>query len=147
VLELLEHRLHPWSAFLIVPLFALANAGVALGGGALVSAMVDPLTWAVAGGLVVGKITGISLATWACVRSGLGRLPAGITRGHVLGVSAVAGIGFTVSLFIAELAYADPVLTQAAKVGIFMGSLVAAMAGAGVFLTVTRRDRAVVSAP
>jgi len=104
VLDTLEHRLHPWSAFLIVPLFALANAGVDFSGGLLSRALQDSLTWAVTLGLVVGKIAGICLAVWICVRTGIGRLPAGVTRWHVAGASALAGIGFTVSLFIADLA-------------------------------------------
>jgi NhaA family Na+:H+ antiporter len=141
VLDTLEHRLHPWSAFVIVPLFALANAGVDFSGGLLGRALTDSLTWAVAVGLVVGKIVGICLAVWICVRTGFGRLPAGVTRWHVLGVSALAGIGFTVSLFIAELAYTDPELTQIAKVGIFAGSLVAALVGALIMLIALRRDR------
>ncbi len=141
VLDTLEHRLHPWSAFLIVPLFALANAGVDFSGGLLGRAFADSLTWAITVGLVVGKITGICLAVWICIRVGVGRLPAGVTRWHVLGVSALAGIGFTVSLFIADLAYADPILTQIAKVGIFAGSLIAAVLGTVVFLIVLRRDR------
>ncbi len=142
VLATLEHRLHPWSAFLIVPLFALANAGVDFSGGLLGRALGDSLTWAVALGLVVGKITGICLAVWICVRTGIGRLPAGVTRWHVAGVSALAGIGFTVSLFIADLAYTDPALTQIAKVGIFAGSLVAALIGAAILLLAPRRQTA-----
>ena len=141
VLDTLEHRLHPWSAFVIVPLFALANAGVDFSGGLLGRALTDSLTWAVTVGLVVGKILGICLAVWICIRTGVGRLPAGVTRWHVLGVSGLAGIGFTVSLFIAELAYTDPELTQIAKVGIFAGSIVAAAAGAVIFLIVLRGGR------
>ena len=141
VLDTLEHRLHPWSAFVIVPLFALANAGVDFSGGLLGRALSDSLTWAVAIGLVVGKILGICLAVWICVRTGIGRLPAGVNRWHVLGISGLAGIGFTVSLFIAELAYADPELTQIAKVGIFAGSIVAAVVGSVVLFIVLRRAR------
>lgn len=140
VLDTLEHRLHPWSAFVIVPLFALANAGVDFSGGLLGRALTDSLTWAVAVGLVVGKIVGICLAVWICVRTGIGRLPAGVTRWHVLGVSGLAGIGFTVSLFIAELAYADPELTQIAKVGIFAGSIVAALVGSLIMFIAVRRN-------
>ncbi len=140
VLATLEHRLHPWSAFLIVPLFALANAGVDFSGGLLGRALGDSLTWAVAAGLVVGKIIGICLAVWICVRTGIGRLPKGVTRWHVAGVSALAGIGFTVSLFIADLAYTDPALTQIAKVGIFAGSIIAALIGAAVLLLAPRKD-------
>jgi NhaA family Na+:H+ antiporter len=129
VLATLEHRLHPWSAFVVVPLFALANAGVAFGGGVLGEAAQTALPWAIAVGLVVGKIVGISGAVWLALRTGLGRLPEGVGALHVVAVAAVAGIGFTVSLFIADLAYDDPALTEAAKIGIFAGSLLSALIG------------------
>jgi Na+/H+ antiporter NhaA len=124
----LEHRLHPWSAFLIVPLFALANAGVDFRGGVLGDAMDESLTWAIVLGLVVGKVLGISGAVWLAVRTGLGRLPSGVSPLHVIGVAGIAGIGFTVSLFIADLAYNDPALTETAKIGIFTGSTIAGRA-------------------
>jgi NhaA family Na+:H+ antiporter len=139
VLETLEHRLHPFSAFLIVPLFALANAGVDFRGGLLAQAMGSALTWAITLGLVLGKVVGISAAVWLCIRTGLGRLPEGVRPLHVLGVSAVAGIGFTVSLFIAELAYSDDALVQTAKVGIFTGSIIAAVLGAVIMLVAGHR--------
>jgi len=88
---------------------------------------------------VLGKVLGVCGAVWLCVRTGLGRLPEGVRPLHVLGVSAVAGIGFTVSLFIAELAYTDPSLVQTAKVGIFTGSIIAAALGALVMLLAGRR--------
>ena len=141
VLETLEHRLHPLSAFLVVPLFALANAGVDFRGGLFTQAMDSGLTWAIILGLVVGKIVGISAAVWLCVRSGLGRLPEGVSPMHVLGVAAVAGIGFTVSLFIAELAYTDAALVQTAKVGIFTGSIIAAFLAVVIMLIAGRRTQ------
>jgi NhaA family Na+:H+ antiporter len=137
-LETLEHRLHPWSAFLIVPMFALANAGVDVRGGLLQDAATSGLAWAIALGLIVGKIVGISAAVWLAVRTGLGRLPHGVEPLHVLAVAAVAGIGFTVSLFIADVAYDDPALTDTAKVGIFADSLLAAAIGAVVMLLAAR---------
>ena len=139
VLEALEHRLHPFSAFLVVPLFALANAGVDFRGGLFAQAMSSSLTWAITLGLVLGKIVGISAAVWLAVRTGLGRLPAGVRPLHVLGVAAVAGIGFTVSLFIADLAYADVAMVQTAKVGIFAGSIIAALLAAVIMLIAGRR--------
>ena len=138
VLDTLEHRLHPWSAFAIVPLFALANAGVDFRGGLLAEAAASPLTWAITLGLVLGKILGISAAVWLAVRTGLGRLPGGVAPLHVVGVGAVAGIGFTVSLFIADLAYDDPAMTETAKVGIFAGSLLAGAIGACLMLLAGR---------
>ncbi|XAS76281.1 Na+/H+ antiporter NhaA [Dermatophilaceae bacterium Sec6.4] len=142
VLSTLEHRLHPYSAFAIVPLFALANAGVDFRGGLLGQATSNSLTWAIAAGLLLGKIIGISAAVGICVRTGLGRLPDGVQAVHVVGVAAVAGIGFTVSLFIAELAYDQDELVQTAKVGIFFGSIAAAVLGAAILLIVGRRQSA-----
>ena len=139
VLATLEHRLHPWSAFVVVPLFALANAGVDFSGGLLGQAVGTALPWAIALGLVVGKIVGISAAVWLAVRTGLGRLPQGVGALHVPAVAAVAGIGFTVSLFIADLAYNDPSLTETAKVGIFAGSLLAGVIGAALMIVAGRR--------
>lgn len=126
----LEHRLHPVSAYAIVPLFALANAGVDFGGGVLNDALSSRVTWAVAVALVLGKLLGISGATLLALRLRIGRLPEGMARGQVFGVAALGGIGFTVSLFIADLAFDDPLLTDSAKVGIFIGSLVGGLLGA-----------------
>lgn len=125
----LEHRLHPWTSYLIVPLFALANAGVALSGDAIPSALTSRLGLGIVVGLVVGKLGGISLATLAGGRAGLA-LPEGAKRGDVAGVAALAGIGFTVSLFIADLAFAEEAAVARAKVGILVGSTLAAIGGA-----------------
>lgn len=138
VLGELEHRLHPVSAFLVIPLFALANAGVDLRGDVLGDAAGSSLAWAVAVGLFAGKLIGIGGATTLAVRSGLGRLPEGMRLADVWGVAALAGIGFTVSLFIADLAYDSDSLIRKAKVGIFIGSLTSALVGAMV-LSIRRR--------
>jgi NhaA family Na+:H+ antiporter len=130
VLELLEYRLHPLSAFAVVPLFALANAGVDFGGGVLGDAFGSRLTWAVVAGLVAGKLLGITGATLLALRFRWGALPPDVHRSHVVGIAALAGIGFTVSLFIAQLAFDDPALVDEAKVGIFAGSIVSGMLGA-----------------
>jgi len=124
----LEHGLHPWVAFLIIPLFALANAGVALGGdvGAVLG---SPVTLGVIVGLVVGKQIGVLAFSWAAVRLGIAELPAGVTWREVWGVSLLCGIGFTMSLFIASLAFADAALLDAAKIGILAASLIAGIAG------------------
>ena len=129
VLGELEHRLHPVSAFVVIPLFAVANAGVDLRGGVLADAMGSSLTWAVVVGLFAGKIIGISGATVLAVRTGLARTPDGMRLGDVWGVAALAGIGFTVSLFIAGLAFDSVHLIGQAKVGIFIGSLASAVIG------------------
>jgi Na+:H+ antiporter, NhaA family len=130
VLEELEERLHPLSSYVVIPIFALANAGVALDGQAISDAAGSRLTWAVMVGLVVGKLAGISGAALAGVRTGLGRFPEGVGRAHVVGAGAVGGIGFTVSLFITGLAFESATLQEQAKIGILAGSLVAAVLGA-----------------
>jgi Na+:H+ antiporter, NhaA family len=128
-LNRMEHQLVAWSSFVIVPLFALANAGVDFRGVDIIQALTSPVALGVSVGLVVGKIVGISAASYGAVRFKLGKLPPGTTWAHVFGLSAVAGIGFTVSLFVAGLAFADPEFTDLAKVGIFSGSIVAGIAG------------------
>jgi len=128
-LNRLEHLLHPWSSFLIVPLFALANSGVRFGGVDLVGALTSPVALGVAVGLLVGKIVGVSAFTALAVRLGWGRLPRHTTWRHVFGLAALAGIGFTVSLFVTGLAFDDPALTDLAKIGIFAGSGTAGLIG------------------
>ena len=127
-----EHSLAPWVSFLVVPLFALANAGVRFEGSVL-DRLLSDIALGVGFGLVVGKTAGIMAFSWLAVRFGLSRLPVGMTWRHMLGVSATAGIGFTVALFITALAFTDPVLTDEAKVGIFAGSIVAGLLGAAIF--------------
>ncbi|OJU84093.1 MAG: Na+/H+ antiporter NhaA [Solirubrobacterales bacterium 70-9] len=139
VLGELEHRLHPWVNLGILPLFALANAGVKLGGGELSDADGRRIALAVALGLVVGKFLGIAGATLAALRLRLGALPSGVDRRSLLGAAALGGIGFTVSLFITPLAYDDPLLIGAAKLGILGGSIVSAAIGTTIFFTAQRR--------
>jgi NhaA family Na+:H+ antiporter len=129
VLEQLEDRLHPWSSYLVIPLFALANTGVTLDRQALGDAAGSRLAWAVVTGLVLGKLVGVAGATAAMARTRWGELPAGVGSGHVLGAGAVSGIGFTVSLFVTGLSFADEALQDQAKIGILTGSLLAALLG------------------
>ncbi len=124
-----EHKLVGWSSFVVVPLFALANAGVSFKTIDIGDAVTSAVAMGVALGLVFGKIVGISLASFAAVRLNLGKLPPGTGWGHVVGLAAVAGIGFTVSLFVAGLAFKDPATTDLAKVGIFTGSITAGIIG------------------
>ncbi len=148
VLRELEHRLHPFTGFLIVPLFALANAGVALGGDTLSDAASSRLTWAIVAGLVLGKLAGIAGATFGGRRAGAGELPEGMRAGQVWGVAALGGIGFTVSLFIAQLAFEAPALQEQAKVGIFVGSLISGLFGAALLVAMARgRGQRPVPAP
>ncbi|RYZ07591.1 MAG: Na+/H+ antiporter NhaA [Myxococcales bacterium] len=125
--ESLIHSLHPWVAFGIMPLFALANSGVSLEGAAF-----DDASWRVAGsvalGLVVGKPLGVLLAIFVAVRLGLSRLPTGVTPLHLVVLGVVAGVGFTMALFIAQLAFADQRLLAAAKIGILIASGAAGLA-------------------
>jgi len=138
--ERLIDDLHPWTSFAIVPLFALANAGVQLSSDAVSEASV--VLPAVAIGLVVGKIAGVAGFAWLAVRLGLARLPRGTTWHHVLGLAAVAGIGFTVSLFITGLAFDDDAaLQQDAKLGALLASVVAALVGAAVLARADRSDQ------
>jgi Na+:H+ antiporter, NhaA family len=140
VLRDLEHRLHPLTGFVIVPLFALANAGVALGADALEEAATSRVTWAIVIGLVAGKLLGIGGAVMGGIRAGAGVLPEGMRRRQSWGVAALGGIGFTVSLFIAQLAFEGSPLQDQAKVGIFAGSIVSAALGASLLVSAARRE-------
>ena len=132
VAERLAHVLHPWSSFLVVPLFALANAGVRLNADALGDALGSRVSVGIVAGLVVGKLIGVSLASFLGIRLGFADAPEGVRWVHLVGGAGLAGIGFTVSLFISGLAFDDPALVDAAKVGVFAGSLAAGGLGAAV---------------
>ena len=140
VVEWLEHVLHPWSAFLVVPLFALANAGISLPADSIDDAFTNSVTWGVILGLVVGKTVGISAATLIAVAVGVGRLPAGVTTRYVIGAGALGGIGFTVSLFVTELALGDSQLGTDARLGVVVASLLAAAIGTAICLPGTVHD-------
>ena len=139
ILETLEHRLHAVSALVIVPLFALANAGVSLGTDLLTDAAHSRVAWAIAAGLVIGKLLGIAGATFLGLRLRVGTLPSAVSRGQVSGLATLGGIGFTISLFIAQLAYDDPETIDLAKVGIFAGSILSGPIGALILIALARR--------
>lgn len=141
VLDEVEHALHPYTSVLIVPLFALANAGVAFDSEVVSNAVEGSLALAIAAGLVVGKLVGISGTVALATRLGVGRLPDGLRFDHVLGIAALCGVGFTVSLFITQLSFADVAVADTAKVGIFCGSAISAMLGVAL-LTASFRRRA-----
>jgi Na+:H+ antiporter, NhaA family len=128
-LERLERRLGMWVAMGVVPIFALANAGVRISGDSLGDPAGDRVLLGVALGLLLGKTIGVFGATWLTVRSGIARLPLGTTWHHVAGLAVTAGIGFTVALFVAGLSFDDPQLNDSAKIGILTGSLVAGILG------------------
>lgn len=135
-LDRLETALHPWVAFGIMPLFALANAGVKVE----LSALADPVALAVAAGLVLGKPFGIVAFSFVAVKLGLARLPTGVDWKVLFGASCLAGIGFTMSLFIAGLALEADLLT-AGKIGTLLGSLISASLGLGLLLYFLRRSK------
>lgn len=138
VLDRLERTLHPWVGFVVVPLFALANAGVAIGGGAVREAFTAPLTWGVVIGLVIGKPIGVLVGTGVARAAG-GVLAAGVTGRQLVGGAVLAGIGFTVSLFVTNLAFDDPATLADARIAVMGASLVAGAAGALVLARPTPR--------
>lgn len=127
-LQRIEHGLHHWVAFVIVPVFALANAGVHLPAD-LGAALAEPVTLGVALGLLLGKPLGITLFSWLAVRMRLAVLPEGVSWGAVHAVSWLGGIGFTMSLFVTGLAFSDPARVDESKVGIFAASILAGVVG------------------
>jgi Na+:H+ antiporter, NhaA family len=136
VVEWLEYKLHSWTSLLVVPVFALANAGIAISSHALSASLRARTTWGVALGLVVGKPVGILLATYLVVRVGAGAVPSGVSWSDLAIAAVVAGVGFTVSIFVAELAFGAP-FGDEAKIGVVVGSVVAATIG----LTIARLRR------
>jgi Na+/H+ antiporter NhaA len=131
--ERLQLKIQPWSSYVIVPLFVLANAGVVLDRHTLAAAFASPLTWGIIVGLVLGKPIGVTLGTWVALRTGLGRVPDTLRWGQLFGGAGLSGIGFTVALFVTELALEDELLISEAKIGILTGSVLAALVGWLVF--------------
>ena len=127
-LERMEHALHHYVAFLIIPIFGFANAGVSLAGISL-SDVLAPLPFGIALGLLIGKQIGIFGCGWLAVRSGLTVLPEGVSWRQLHAMSLLAAIGFTMSLFIGNLAFSDPEVINQVKIGVLSGSLVAALTG------------------
>ena len=128
-LERLEDIVHPWVSFVILPIFALANAGIVFTSGAVSDALASSVTLGVALGLLVGKPMGVLVLTWLAVRTGLGQLPSGVGWWHILGVGFLAGIGFTVAIFVSAIAFDDQALVDQAKMGIFGASILAGATG------------------
>ena len=131
--ERIQVVLLPWASFFVVPVFALANAGVDLRGGLLGDALRSPVTWGIVLGLVVGKFVGIGISALGGARLGLGSLPQGVGPGQILGGAALSGIGFTVSLLIVGLAFEDPALVDEATVGVLLALVLATALGWLVF--------------
>ncbi len=141
--EWLEHLLHPWTSYLIVPIFALANAGIEVSNTSVEHALESPITWGVFAGLMAGKPLGVLLASKFATRSGLTDLPAGTTTRHLLGAGHAAGIGFTVAIFIAELAFksGDPAVDAVRVADAKMAILVASLLSGILAFVVLRRGR------
>ncbi|MFP5079734.1 Na+/H+ antiporter NhaA [Pedobacter sp. JCM 36344] len=127
-LQKIEHALHPWVAFGIMPLFALANSGIVIGSDFLTS-VINPVSIGVTAGLVLGKFIGILFFTWLMVKTGMGILPEGANWRHITGVALLGGIGFTMSLFISGLAFKNPEFVNQAKYGILIASILAGLLG------------------
>jgi len=127
-LQKLEHALHPVTAFFILPIFALSNAGVHIDG-SIIEMLIHPISLGIIAGLILGKFLGISLFSHLVVKLKIASLPKDVTWNHIYGVSFLAGIGFTMSMFISDLAFKDDELKQIAKVGIIAASLLSAIIG------------------
>ncbi|MCA9621017.1 MAG: Na+/H+ antiporter NhaA, partial [Myxococcales bacterium] len=140
-LQRIEQALHGMVTFLVLPVFALANAGVTLSGD-IGQALTHPLTLGVVLGLFAGKTIGVTGASWLAVKLGLADLPSGVSWGKLLGVGMLAGVGFTMALFVASLAFADPARIELAKIGILAASLLSGGAGFVFLLLVTRPAKA-----
>lgn len=138
-LKRLEHALSPWVAFGVMPLFAFANAGVSLKGLTL-NDLFAGIPLGIAAGLFIGKQIGILGATWAAVKLGIARMPDGVTWTQIYGVSVIAGIGFTMSLFIGTLAYSDPSHAAGVRIGVLAGSIASAILGYIVLRVATARE-------
>ncbi len=128
-LQRMEHEMHHWVIFCVMPIFALANAGISMSISELTTAVTNPVAIGVALGLLVGKPVGITLVAWIAVKLQLAHLPENTRWREIFGVGILAGIGFTMSMFITNLAYRDPHTIAAAKVGIFIASLLAGILG------------------
>jgi NhaA family Na+:H+ antiporter len=127
-LQRLERSLTPWATYLIIPVFALANAGVALSDD-VGAALASPISLGIILGLILGKPFGITLFSWLAVRLGIAEMPTGVGWRRLFSASWLAGIGFTMSLFIASSAFDDPALLDTAKISILVASILAAVIG------------------
>ena len=128
-LERMEHGLHSWVAFGVMPIFALANAGVAIAGDVLSGLISNAVFWGIFLGLFAGKPLGIVAMVWLVVKTKIAELPKGVSWRHIVGAGALAGIGFTMALFIANLAFSDPQTLEIAKLGILSASLASGILG------------------
>jgi NhaA family Na+:H+ antiporter len=138
-LQRMEHKLHLWVSFLIIPIFALANAGIPIELSTLSATLTHPVTIGIVAGLLGGKLIGIFAFSWLVIKLGWSRLPQGVTMQQIAGVSLLAGIGFTMSIFIAGLAFTNEQYLLNAKTGILCASLVAGICGYIALLMSTKK--------
>jgi NhaA family Na+:H+ antiporter len=139
-LQRLEHALHPWVAFAVVPLFALVNAGLTFGTMNGAEVLTSPLTLGITLGLFLGKPIGITLFSYLAVKSGLASLPSGTRWSHIVGAGFLGGIGFTMSLFISGLSFPTTEMQDYAKIGILAGSLISGIVGLGMLYSISRNN-------
>jgi NhaA family Na+:H+ antiporter len=133
IVELLEARFHSLSSFIVVPIFAFANAGVALSGKALQDALTSPIAWGIVLGLVIGKPVGIWIAAKSAAKAGVAELPDKTSNSSLIATGSTAGIGFTVAIFIAKLAFDDPAIQDLAVISVIVGSLVSGLISVALF--------------
>ena len=131
--ERLQTEVGPYVSFVALPLFALVNAGVRLDADSVTTALRSPLTWGIVAGLVIGKFVGITGATWFMQRTGLGQLAPGLTLRRITGGAALSGIGFTISLFIVDIAISEPERQDQARIGVLAASAIAFLLGWAIF--------------
>ena len=133
IVELLEARFHSLSSFIVVPIFAFANAGVALSGKAMQDALTSPIAWGIVLGLVIGKPVGIWIAAKSATKVGVAELPEKTNNSTLIATGSTAGIGFTVAIFIAKLAFDDPAIQDLAVISVIIGSLVSGLISVALF--------------
>ncbi|MDP7578988.1 MAG: Na+/H+ antiporter NhaA [SAR202 cluster bacterium] len=141
-LERLERLVHPWTSYVVLPIFAFANAGIEFSGPILSTATSSSLTLGVIVAMVLGKTLGITIFSWIASSIGIGKLPAGVSWGHVVGISLLGGIGFTVAIFVTELTFGNSEHAELSKVGILVASLISGVLGYLVLRLVSVRSQA-----
>ncbi|MFM1952623.1 MAG: hypothetical protein RJA33_1417 [Actinomycetota bacterium] len=140
IIEWLEEKLHPWSSFIIVPIFAFANTGVAISADTMHRAFNSPIAWGIFFGLVIGKPLGIIVAVVAAKRANIGDYPAGSSKSALLATGSSAGIGFTVAIFIADLAFKNRVDQEMAVIAVILASVVSGILSWTLFAIISRRN-------
>jgi NhaA family Na+:H+ antiporter len=140
VIEWLEERIHPWSSFIIVPLFAFANTGVVITNDSINDAINSPIAWGIFAGLVIGKPIGVLASVFIARKINLGQYPQGAKSVDILATGSAAGIGFTVAIFIANLAFSDPATQDLAIFAVIIASLVSALLSVLLFKLVSRKQ-------